>query len=59
MDYLTGSDPAAKGRFKQIIPLGHAGEPEDIAEAVIYFCTDKAKFVTGQILSVDGGMTVS
>jgi NAD(P)-dependent dehydrogenase (short-subunit alcohol dehydrogenase family) len=45
-------------RFAEIIPLGHAGEPEDIAGAVIYFCSDAAKFVTGQILSVDGGMTV-
>jgi NAD(P)-dependent dehydrogenase (short-subunit alcohol dehydrogenase family) len=58
MDYLTGSDPLVAERFTQIIPVGHAGEPEDIAEAVIYFCSDAAKFVTGQILSVDGGMTV-
>jgi NAD(P)-dependent dehydrogenase (short-subunit alcohol dehydrogenase family) len=59
MDYLSGSDPTVKSRFAQIIPLGHPGDPEDIAEAVIYFCSDAAKFVTGQILSVDGGMTVA
>jgi NAD(P)-dependent dehydrogenase (short-subunit alcohol dehydrogenase family) len=57
-EYLTASDPDARERFNQIVPLGHAGEPEDIAEAVVYFCSEASKFVTGQILSVDGGMTI-
>ncbi len=59
MDYLTGSNPGVKDNMPKVIPMGHVGEPEDIAEAVIYFCSDAAKFVTGQILSVDGGMTAT
>jgi 3-oxoacyl-[acyl-carrier protein] reductase len=37
------------------IPLGHLGEPEDIAEAVVFLVSDKAKFITGEVLDVNGG----
>lgn len=37
-------------------PLDRLGESEDIADAVVYFCTDNAGWVTGQTLSVDGGL---
>jgi len=37
------------------IPLGRMGEPEDIAEAVIFLVSDKAKFITGEVLDVNGG----
>lgn len=39
------------------VPLGRVGEPEEIARAVIFLASDKASFVTGQILSADGGKT--
>jgi len=38
------------------IPLKRVGNPEDIAEAVAFLASDKASYITGQILSVDGGM---
>lgn len=38
------------------IPLGHFGKPEDVAEAVAFLVSDKAAYITGQVLSVDGGM---
>jgi gluconate 5-dehydrogenase len=38
-------------------PLGHMGEPEDIAQAAVYLAADESKFVTGSILYVDGGWT--
>ena len=38
------------------IPLGHHGDPEDIASMVAFLASDKAKFITGQAISVDGGM---
>ena len=38
-------------------PMGHIGEPEDIANAVLYLCSDEARFVTGHTLVVDGGFT--
>jgi NAD(P)-dependent dehydrogenase (short-subunit alcohol dehydrogenase family) len=37
--------------------LGRFGEPRDIAEAVLYLLSDEASFVTGAVMTVDGGMT--
>ena len=37
-------------------PVGRLGTPEDVANAVLFFASDKASFVTGQILGVDGGI---
>jgi NAD(P)-dependent dehydrogenase (short-subunit alcohol dehydrogenase family) len=39
-------------------PLGRIGDAQDIAEAVIYFASRRAKFVTGQLLNVDGGWSI-
>lgn len=39
------------------IPLGHIGEPSDIANAVLYLASDESKFVTGAELKVDGGIS--
>jgi 3(or 17)beta-hydroxysteroid dehydrogenase len=38
-------------------PVGHMGEPEDIAEAVLYLASDRSRFVTGSELVADGGIT--
>ena len=42
--------------FKQI-PLGRIGKPSDIATAVLYLASDEAGYITGQTLTIDGGMT--
>jgi len=58
---LAGLDPQVAAqrleRLKALHPVGHLGEPEDIARAVLYLASDAAKFVTGTELVVDGGMT--
>jgi 3-oxoacyl-[acyl-carrier protein] reductase len=41
---------------EQNIPLGHHGDPDDIANMVAFLASDKAKFITGQAINVDGGM---
>lgn len=41
------------------IPLGRLGRPADVAHAVAYFASEQAGFVTGQVLSVSGGLTMS
>jgi 2-hydroxycyclohexanecarboxyl-CoA dehydrogenase len=41
------------------IPLGRFGTPEDVAGAVAYFASDEAAYVTGQVLSVSGGLTMA
>jgi 3-oxoacyl-[acyl-carrier protein] reductase len=40
-------------------PLGRTGTPEDMAAAVAYLASDEARFVTGQVLAVDGGLAIS
>jgi NAD(P)-dependent dehydrogenase (short-subunit alcohol dehydrogenase family) len=57
MDNLIASQPEMREKFKEVVPMGRVADPEEMAEAVIWFCSDAASFVTGQILSVDGGMT--
>ncbi|NDK56592.1 SDR family NAD(P)-dependent oxidoreductase [Pontibacter fetidus] len=39
-------------------PVGRVGTPEDIAEAALFLCSDKAGFITGQSITIDGGMTM-
>ena len=45
-----------KDKIKAKIPLGVFGEPKDIAAAALYLASDEAKFVTGAVLDVNGGM---
>ena len=38
-------------------PIGHFGEPEDVANGVLYLASDESKFITGAELVIDGGWT--
>jgi 3-oxoacyl-[acyl-carrier protein] reductase len=46
----------AREKMLGVIPLKRAGTPEDVAEAVLFLASDSASYITGQVLSVDGGM---
>ena len=46
----------ATAAMLQNTPLGHLGEPEDVAGAVRFLCSDEASFITGEVLLVDGGL---
>jgi NAD(P)-dependent dehydrogenase (short-subunit alcohol dehydrogenase family) len=48
---------AARRDTDQLHPLGHMGEPDDIAWGVVYLASDESKFVTGSELVIDGGYT--
>ncbi len=41
------------------IPLGRLAEPSEIADAVVFLCSDQARFITGQVIAVDGGYTAN
>lgn len=59
-NHLRATSPdleAAKVAAGAIHPIGHMGDPDDIAWAVVYLASDEAKFVTGVELAVDGGYT--
>jgi NAD(P)-dependent dehydrogenase (short-subunit alcohol dehydrogenase family) len=50
---------AAFVRSRQPLDGGRIGQPADLDAAVVYLLSDQAKFVTGQVLSIDGGWSVS
>lgn len=54
----ASEEPVHSERDRLQHPAGRVGRPEDIAEACLYLCGDKAGFITGQNLVIDGGMTV-
>lgn len=45
--------------FTRAIPLGRLGQPEDLASSIAFFLSEDASFITGQVLSVSGGLTMS
>lgn len=51
-------DDETKAALKEETPLGTIGTARDVAEAILYLASDKAGFVTGQVLGVNGGMVV-
>ncbi len=53
------SDPARASQIAAGIPLGRAAEPEDIADVIHFLCTDDARYMTGSVVTVDGGITAS
>jgi NAD(P)-dependent dehydrogenase (short-subunit alcohol dehydrogenase family) len=52
---VTGSDISGADALQQ--PVGRVGRPEDIAEMVLFLCSEKAGFITGENICIDGGMT--
>jgi 3-oxoacyl-[acyl-carrier protein] reductase len=51
------SDAAREAMIKEI-PLGSLGQPLDIAKAALFLASDEARYITGQVLIVDGGMVI-
>jgi NAD(P)-dependent dehydrogenase (short-subunit alcohol dehydrogenase family) len=58
LDRLTGS-PDRKAALYAAVPLKRGGTPEEIADAIVFVASDKAAFITGQIIRVNGGKTAS
>ena len=55
VDRVTGKDKAVEKQFEAMEPVGRMGEPEEVAESIVWLCSDAASFVTGHALAVDGG----
>jgi 2-hydroxycyclohexanecarboxyl-CoA dehydrogenase len=60
-DYKQGAGNPEKliEAFTRSIPLGRIGQPDDLPGAILFFASDDAAFVTGQVLSVSGGLTMA
>jgi len=52
------ADPERKNKVFSRTPMGKMGDPEDVAEAVYFFCSAGAKYVTGVVMPVDGGNSI-
>lgn len=55
LERFTGNNAEAKAGLAQMIPALRHGQPEEIADAILFLASDRAKFLTGQSLAVDGG----
>ena len=54
-DMTAAMTDKARAAVTSLIPLGRVGQPEDVAAAVAFLVSDRAAYITGQVLSVDGG----
>jgi NAD(P)-dependent dehydrogenase (short-subunit alcohol dehydrogenase family) len=59
IEQLTQRNPQAETQMIARIPLGRMATPEEIAEAVVWLCSDAATFITGHTLVADGGVIAS
>ena len=60
-DYKQGAGNPEKliQAFERSIPLGRIGQPDDLPGAILFFASDDAAYITGQVLSVSGGLTMN
>lgn len=57
IDRLVAENPEVEAQFTAGTPMGRLGKPEEIAEAVVWLCSDRASFVTGHNMVVDGAFS--
>lgn len=57
-DMTAKLSEADRQRILEIIPLGVFGTPEDVAEVALFLASDSARYITGQVIQVDGGMVM-
>jgi NAD(P)-dependent dehydrogenase (short-subunit alcohol dehydrogenase family) len=59
LERFMGGRAGGREEMMRIEPIGRIGTPEEIASAVVWLCSDKASFVTGQAIAADGGWTAA
>lgn len=59
VDQLMATSPDMEEKMRRVIPMGRFGEPEEIAQAILWLCSDENSFCTGQAIQLDGGLTAA
>jgi len=59
LDSIGGPTPENVARVEGKVPMRRRAQPEEIAEAVAWLCSDDARYVTGSVVTVDGGISIS
>lgn len=59
LDALNSAGPEGLEQSAGVIPLGRVGEPKEVAETINFLISDAARYITGQVLVVDGGLLVT
>ena len=55
IERTINGNPQIEAQLLALEPIGRMGKPEEVAETVVWLCSDRASFVTGHALDVDGG----
>lgn len=58
MNLRAESDATYRARLEHHIPIGRAGRPDEVADMAVYLCSDSAAYVTGAVLTIDGGLSL-
>ena len=56
VERVTAGNPEVEAQYMALEPIGRMGEPEEIADAALWLCSDRSSFVTGHALAADGGL---
>ena len=54
---MIADNPSRAEKMLERIPMRRFGQPRDIADAIVWLCSDQSRFITGQAINLDGGMT--
>lgn len=55
IDRITGKDKVVEKQYEDMEPVGRMGKPDEVAEAIVWLCSDASSFITGHAMNVDGG----
>jgi NAD(P)-dependent dehydrogenase (short-subunit alcohol dehydrogenase family) len=58
LDMVTGGNPEAEAQWARFMPIGRLARPDEVANTIVWLCSDESSFVVGHALAVDGGWAI-
>jgi NAD(P)-dependent dehydrogenase (short-subunit alcohol dehydrogenase family) len=56
---ISSANPEKREEMLKTVPMARMGEPEEVAEAVLWLCSDSASYITGHVMPIDGGLSAT